>query len=638
MQQSDKTFPRHLQLYRALLLAIPMLIIALYATSVIAGPLDNISGVAFGGNANIGWISLNCTNDSSCGVSDFGVHMTETTPDVEGVFSGYMWNDTTGWITWDINEATASGSDLCPPPLDGSSSLASCTPRINLGNGNVDGWIRATSAIPGHPSYAGPDKLGGWDGWIHLRCYDFAAVGASECSVSPYGLRFNMTDGTVAPSGQWIWGGREFVGWISMRDVVLDLTLAPAELTLVAVPAIVSPTTPVTTLIWTSPLETVFTSCVASSLPSTPTWGSATSPTPPAGPTWSVSLGGINVPASGTVYTLTCDGVIATATVLYDASIPDLVLTAMPSIATLAGSWRTTLTWWSPSSSEYTSCIAFNSAGAGGASAFSGPVTPPTVSTPTPDQPDVLVGNPNTTYTLSCIHDSGVTVVATAFAERAVPPASALSLTALPNPASFATLPEEQTTTLRWENASPSITYTTCRADDSVTDIDATTWLSFDTLDAPGFGGGEQKENIEVPNNPTTFGIQCLRTGSPIIYDEANVTVGKSTEPAPTVELTYNNFFPSTSSTIDLSYDSANADKCYADWKEGSIGAFPNPSFIVPTANDDTVLDSDVPFVTLPRTFKIICTNSAGNDSDELTVGINSPPSSGGIAPIYIEI
>ena len=489
---------------------------AVYPQIVNAGVGDNVDGWMW--SDTIGWISLNCTNHGCGSGVNYGLTLNPST----GRLSGFGWSSNIGWVSFNAIHTSSMGE-----------------PRIvDYTTGRMTGFARACSGAA-NPSSCndsgpiGPENNGGWDGWISLSGINFPSPDVSGNN----GTTFISALGLEGIIGHAF--GYNVLGWLSFEDVDVDFA---TDLLLTALPSALEATESTTTLTWSTPTSTDFVSCVASSLPSTPTWGSAISPTPPTTVASSHFLSGIEVPATSVTYTLVCQTLV------------------------------------------------------------------------------------------------GTTATATAVVTRVTSLSPNLSLTALPNPASFATLPEEQTTTLRWENASPSITYTTCRADDSVTDIDATTWLSFDTLDAPGFGGGEQKENIEVPNNPTTFGIQCLRTGSPIIYDEANVTVGKSTEPAPTVELTYNNFFPSTSSTIDLSYDSANADKCYADWKEGSIGAFPNPSFIVPTANDDTVLDSDVPFVTLPRTFKIICTNSAGNDSDELTVGINSPPSSGGIAPIYIEI
>jgi hypothetical protein len=53
---------------------------------------DNFSGYAW--SDNFGWISFNCTNESNCGDSDYGVDL-----DMEyGDFSGYAWSENIGWI------------------------------------------------------------------------------------------------------------------------------------------------------------------------------------------------------------------------------------------------------------------------------------------------------------------------------------------------------------------------------------------------------------------------------------------------------------------------------------------------------------------------------------------------------------
>src|SRR3990167_5453921 len=45
---------------------------------------------------NIGWISLNCSNTSSCGTVDYGV-----SNDSHGNLTGYAWGENTGWISFD---------------------------------------------------------------------------------------------------------------------------------------------------------------------------------------------------------------------------------------------------------------------------------------------------------------------------------------------------------------------------------------------------------------------------------------------------------------------------------------------------------------------------------------------------------
>ncbi len=53
---------------------------------------DNIIGYAW--SENMGWISFNCTNESNCGSSNYGVDIDMETGD----FSGYAWSSNIGWI------------------------------------------------------------------------------------------------------------------------------------------------------------------------------------------------------------------------------------------------------------------------------------------------------------------------------------------------------------------------------------------------------------------------------------------------------------------------------------------------------------------------------------------------------------
>ncbi len=66
---------------------------------------------------NIGWISLNCSNNSSCGDSDFKVSNTTS-----GVLSGFAWGENAGWVNFG--------------PFDNSSAQ---TVTIDS-NGNFDGY------------------------------------------------------------------------------------------------------------------------------------------------------------------------------------------------------------------------------------------------------------------------------------------------------------------------------------------------------------------------------------------------------------------------------------------------------------------------------------------------------------------
>lgn len=54
----------------------------------------SLSGFAW--NSTIGWISFNCYNHGNCSSSNYSVSLNPDTGD----FSGYAWNDTVGWISF----------------------------------------------------------------------------------------------------------------------------------------------------------------------------------------------------------------------------------------------------------------------------------------------------------------------------------------------------------------------------------------------------------------------------------------------------------------------------------------------------------------------------------------------------------
>ncbi|MDP3957914.1 MAG: hypothetical protein Q8Q36_00435 [bacterium] len=142
-----------------------------------AGTGDTVSG--YGWSDNIGWISFNCTNDGSCGSSNYGV----TIDPVSGNFSGYAWSENLGWFSF--QPADVSGCPTSP-----------CTPNVSQATGAVTGWFRGLA------------NGGGWDGWVHLD-----GVSASGTSFSGYA-----------------WGS-DVVGWVDMSGVSnsASMTCSPNE-------------------------------------------------------------------------------------------------------------------------------------------------------------------------------------------------------------------------------------------------------------------------------------------------------------------------------------------------------------------------------------------------------------------------
>ena len=58
-------------------------------------------------SANVGWVSMSCENESTCGAVDYGVDLASN-----GTLSGYAWNNNIGWISF--NESELAG---CPSAL-----------------------------------------------------------------------------------------------------------------------------------------------------------------------------------------------------------------------------------------------------------------------------------------------------------------------------------------------------------------------------------------------------------------------------------------------------------------------------------------------------------------------------------------
>ena len=134
-----------------------------------AGSYD-LSGYAW--SDSVGWVSLSCSNDSSCGSSNYGVSL-----DPEGSLDGYAWSSNIGWIQFGC---PTGGSCLSGFP-SGSGTQAQ---NANINGNNLKGWARALS-------YGG-----GWDGWVSLS-----------------GAGYGVTVATSTFSG-YAWGG-DVIGWLS---------------------------------------------------------------------------------------------------------------------------------------------------------------------------------------------------------------------------------------------------------------------------------------------------------------------------------------------------------------------------------------------------------------------------------------
>ncbi len=151
----------------------------LRASADASGPMTGWlwSGGASGSTAEvsggIGWISLNCSNTSTCGTVSYGLSAA-----VDGTISGYAWSENIGWVS--ANSADLAG---CP--------TAPCTAVLQ--NGALTGWLKVLSG--------GTAESGGWSGWISLS-------GASPS--------YGPTHVNGIFSG-YAWGS-DIVGWIDFSE------------------------------------------------------------------------------------------------------------------------------------------------------------------------------------------------------------------------------------------------------------------------------------------------------------------------------------------------------------------------------------------------------------------------------------
>ena len=164
----------------------------------------------------VGWISFNCTDDSSCGTSNYSVKLDPST----GNFSGQAWSsapDTNtppqggvGWISFD---RAVTGNPPGAPYQTGISSDPIA--KVDTITGSVTGWARALAGCevtPGVPvtscaSTSAGAAAGGWDGWIKLNGVTVDPAGKFS------GYAWGGAD-TTSPSGDCTPGGVCVIGWI----------------------------------------------------------------------------------------------------------------------------------------------------------------------------------------------------------------------------------------------------------------------------------------------------------------------------------------------------------------------------------------------------------------------------------------
>ncbi|HTK04319.1 MAG TPA: hypothetical protein VL500_01950 [Candidatus Eisenbacteria bacterium] len=179
----------------------------LFAPAAYAGSADNVTGWAWSGS--IGWISMNCTNNASCGTVNFGVTIDDKPGFGDrGDLKGYAWSETLGWICFGL---TCSGTTP-----EGGAPYAEYRANFNGKTDQFWGWAQVLSM--------------GSEGWISLNCDHDA--GPDDCASSNSYVLLNNANGNFtagAANDHWGWGVNTSgvgTGWIDFSIVNTSWVLA----------------------------------------------------------------------------------------------------------------------------------------------------------------------------------------------------------------------------------------------------------------------------------------------------------------------------------------------------------------------------------------------------------------------------
>lgn len=171
---------------------------------------DNVTGWAW--NSNIGWISFNCSNDSSCAASNYGVNIDLPT----GNIGGSAWSPNVGWIDF------GPVADLVAYPGCGYPEAPCNAAKYNSGTGAVTGWAKIltmgnngwiklsgswTNGVSINPSTG---DFSGWAwnandsgegiGWISFNCSNDSSCGSSNYKVAADISQTPSVSGLTAPN------------------------------------------------------------------------------------------------------------------------------------------------------------------------------------------------------------------------------------------------------------------------------------------------------------------------------------------------------------------------------------------------------------------------------------------------------
>ena len=87
----------------------------------------------------MGWVSFSCKGSLGCGTSNYGVNLDRDS----GLLSGYAWNSSLGWISFNAGDVAGCPIGPCPAQVE---------------EGTLVGWAKVING----------SSAQGWEGWIHL--------------------------------------------------------------------------------------------------------------------------------------------------------------------------------------------------------------------------------------------------------------------------------------------------------------------------------------------------------------------------------------------------------------------------------------------------------------------------------------
>lgn len=250
----------YLPLYSsALLLALFFYILLFTPPRTFGSVSDNMGGWVW--SDNIGWISLNCLNDGTCGTAPYGVNADAGT----GVLSGYAWSDNIGWISFNAADLSGCPSGTCNARLSGNALQGwarALSPVVSAGSGaslvaryefewnaydsNPAGAINGT--VSGSPTYTtGPTGFGqaittSSGNYIYLpdTPFDFEKTGSfsiaawfKSSSTSGYGAIFDKISTASPYPGYSLLFNYPSVGGLSFQ---IGASPAPSTIVRVATP------------------------------------------------------------------------------------------------------------------------------------------------------------------------------------------------------------------------------------------------------------------------------------------------------------------------------------------------------------------------------------------------------------------